>query len=332
MVTARAIGKADAWSQRWDLSRNPQAESLSTADSSSPASKPAVKVLASNEKPKSWHQKNWLIISLLVFLPPVGIPLVWMSKWPKFSKICASIFSGLWFLSILAQQPNETQPRIAQEDTQISTTELAVGEEIEEVSAPIVDSTFADAVNSAMAAAASAQTARTSEEWGNVASLWSRAIELMKAVPQASENYQTAQQKAVEYQPNLEYAQQNLDAQVSSIPESETKSASKVLANLVSTSDDEIKDLIILASHVADYGTLSDYAELDTLGRGLVVMTILNAWIVEGKTKKTLTLEEEQKVIADLTLVLSEAAKSYPSEPAFKAATSIAVASGIIEQ
>jgi hypothetical protein len=74
VVTARAIGKADAWSQRWDLPKSPQTKSLPVVDSSSPASKSAVKVLSNSEKPTSWHQKNWLIISLLVLFPLAGIP------------------------------------------------------------------------------------------------------------------------------------------------------------------------------------------------------------------------------------------------------------------
>lgn len=68
---------------------------------------------------------------------------------------------------------------------------------------------FGDAVNKAMAAGEGAQTAKTADEWGAVATLWGEAIELMKAVPESSENYQVAQQKATEYGPNLEYAQQN---------------------------------------------------------------------------------------------------------------------------
>ncbi|WP_155523821.1 ankyrin repeat domain-containing protein [Nodosilinea nodulosa] len=136
VVTARAIGKADAWSQRWDLPRKTPAESLSIADSSLPASKATVKVLASNETPKSWHQKNWLIISLLVLFPPVGIPLTWMSKWPRSSKICASIFSGIWFLALLVQQPKNTQPTIAQEETQATVPEVVTKVEPQEFEEP----------------------------------------------------------------------------------------------------------------------------------------------------------------------------------------------------
>lgn len=68
---------------------------------------------------------------------------------------------------------------------------------------------FRDAVNKAMEAANLAQTARTAEEWTRVAESWQQAINFMRAVPESSTNYEVAQQKAVEYQGNLEYAQSN---------------------------------------------------------------------------------------------------------------------------
>jgi pilus assembly protein FimV len=70
---------------------------------------------------------------------------------------------------------------------------------------------FRDAVNAAQNAANLAQTASTKAEWQAVADSWARAIDLMKQVPASDPNYATAQQKAVDYQPNLEYAQQNAE-------------------------------------------------------------------------------------------------------------------------
>jgi len=68
---------------------------------------------------------------------------------------------------------------------------------------------FREAVNAAQTAANLAQTAKTSAEWQAVADSWAKAIDLMKQVPEGSPNHAVAQQKAVEYQPNLTYAQQN---------------------------------------------------------------------------------------------------------------------------
>ncbi|WP_413161003.1 hypothetical protein ACL6C3_21060 [Capilliphycus salinus ALCB114379] len=67
---------------------------------------------------------------------------------------------------------------------------------------------WAEAVRTAISAANLAQTAQSRTEWENVASQWRQASELMGQVPESSENYQTAQQKATEYQANREIALQ----------------------------------------------------------------------------------------------------------------------------
>ncbi|MBD1875425.1 hypothetical protein H6F75_18235 [Nodosilinea sp. FACHB-131] len=71
------------------------------------------------------------------------------------------------------------------------------------------DELFRQAVNAAQTAANQAQTASTPAQWQEVANAWARAIELMQRVPASDPNYATAQQKAVDYQPNLDYARQN---------------------------------------------------------------------------------------------------------------------------
>lgn len=70
---------------------------------------------------------------------------------------------------------------------------------------------FREAVNEAMTAAEAVQTAQTAAEWQAVAEGWERAIALMKQVPESNPNYATAQQKISDYQPNLDYAQQNYE-------------------------------------------------------------------------------------------------------------------------
>ena len=73
------------------------------------------------------------------------------------------------------------------------------------------DDLFRQAVNAAQTAANQAQTASTSAQWQEVADTWALAIALMQRVPASDPNYATAQQKAIDYQPNLNYAQQNAD-------------------------------------------------------------------------------------------------------------------------
>lgn len=67
---------------------------------------------------------------------------------------------------------------------------------------------FYNAVNKATSAAQLTQTAKTKAQWNTVAANWQQAIALMKTVPKTNRNSKVAQQKAVEYQKYLEYAQQ----------------------------------------------------------------------------------------------------------------------------
>jgi hypothetical protein len=68
---------------------------------------------------------------------------------------------------------------------------------------------FGVAVSAATGAAESTQTAKTVDEWRAVAALWQQAVESMASVPSDDKNYSVAQQKAEEYQANLNYAKQN---------------------------------------------------------------------------------------------------------------------------
>lgn len=66
---------------------------------------------------------------------------------------------------------------------------------------------FREAVNNAMRAAELAQTAQSIPEWETVAQYWQKAAESMEAVPNDHPRSTLAQEKAVEYQRNFEYAQ-----------------------------------------------------------------------------------------------------------------------------
>ncbi|MGP3690425.1 excalibur calcium-binding domain-containing protein [Streptomyces sp. IBSNAI002] len=48
-----------------------------------------------------WWQRPAVIIAALVFLPPLGIALAWMTRWTQGKKIAATVISGLWFLVVL---------------------------------------------------------------------------------------------------------------------------------------------------------------------------------------------------------------------------------------
>ncbi len=68
---------------------------------------------------------------------------------------------------------------------------------------------FGEAVKKATSAATLTQTAKTPEQWLQVAKQWQEAIAFLQVVPENSANYATAQQKVGEYQNNLNYARKN---------------------------------------------------------------------------------------------------------------------------
>ncbi|HEY9673615.1 MAG TPA: hypothetical protein V6D11_19385 [Waterburya sp.] len=84
---------------------------------------------------------------------------------------------------------------------------------------------FQEALDTGMGAAVIAQSATSRDDWNLVSTRWQTAINLLKTVPQSSQNYPTAQKKIAEYQRNLAYAQQ----QAKRVPKP-TKTASLPLA------------------------------------------------------------------------------------------------------
>lgn len=68
---------------------------------------------------------------------------------------------------------------------------------------------FRQAINKAAEAAQLTQSAKTSQEWNDVAVLWQEAIDLMEAVPSSNSQHEQAKKKASEYRFNLEYAHGN---------------------------------------------------------------------------------------------------------------------------
>ncbi|MBD1938794.1 hypothetical protein [Microcoleus sp. FACHB-68] len=66
---------------------------------------------------------------------------------------------------------------------------------------------FPVAMTKAQNAVKLSKSAKSQDEWNLVVSQWRQASALMEAVPASSPNYAVAQQKAIEYQENLAYAQ-----------------------------------------------------------------------------------------------------------------------------
>ena len=69
---------------------------------------------------------------------------------------------------------------------------------------------FQEAINAAMTAGQLTQEADRVQAWEIVAQHWQAALDNLALVPDSDPNYSLAQEKIVEYQKNLEYANQNL--------------------------------------------------------------------------------------------------------------------------
>ena len=146
---------------------------------------------------QKWHQqKRWILGSLLLF-PPVGIPLLWLTRWPRAGKISGSIFSGLLLLTVLVGEANES---IATNVPTEKITEAAPQAEL--ASSPA----YEDAITEATAASAELTTAESSVDWANVARRWQNAIASLSDIPISSDDYSQAQIKIAEYERNYEYA------------------------------------------------------------------------------------------------------------------------------
>ncbi|HLO88092.1 MAG TPA: hypothetical protein VK203_24235 [Nostocaceae cyanobacterium] len=132
-------------------------------------------------------KKKWLIYSL--------IPLVAISVF---------LFSKIINLQNFTPQPqvaaNQSLPSSTINTTPTITTSPTI--------TPQIDN-FREAVNKAINAANLTQTAKSKAEWNNVVNEWQTAINLMKTVPASSPNYVVAQQKIIQYQKNMNYAETN---------------------------------------------------------------------------------------------------------------------------
>lgn len=100
VVSARATGKGDVWTETWQLATTNTEAKLPPANSTK-TPKPVVKTLVSNSQPPKWYLKSWMVVSLLVLFPFLGVPFVWLTQWSKSTKIVSSAFGSLWILIIL---------------------------------------------------------------------------------------------------------------------------------------------------------------------------------------------------------------------------------------
>ncbi|MBD1927069.1 SH3 domain-containing protein [Trichocoleus sp. FACHB-90] len=58
-----------------------------------------------NEQPRKWYQKKRFLLILVVFFPPLAIPLIWLTRWSRNAKIGATVLSTLILMVAIAGQP-----------------------------------------------------------------------------------------------------------------------------------------------------------------------------------------------------------------------------------
>ncbi|MCC5637377.1 hypothetical protein LC593_16210 [Nostoc sp. CHAB 5844] len=159
------------------------------ATSSNINPKTELKVNRINKK-NSWNVKQKRLIFLLILLIIAALYLIIQLPTIQ-NKIVFSASSN-------NQSPISTPPK---------STPAPVNSELSTVSPQ--SNNFRDAVNQAISAANLTQSAKSQTEWQNIVKQWEAAISMMQSVPLSSPNYAVAQQKIMEYQRNLSYAQKN---------------------------------------------------------------------------------------------------------------------------
>ena len=152
--------------------------------------------MSKRQSSRKWYQqKRWILGSLLL-LPPLGIPLLWLTHWPRVGKIGGSLFSGLLLLTVLTGEASEPTATVIPERV----TEAALQAEV----AP--SPAYEDAIAEATAASTELTTAESSVDWANVARRRQNVIASLGDIPVSSDDYSQAQTKIAEYERNYDYA------------------------------------------------------------------------------------------------------------------------------
>ncbi|HEY9833940.1 MAG TPA: hypothetical protein V6D26_25540, partial [Stenomitos sp.] len=151
------------------------------------------KIISPSQQNQRKLQKLAKKLLIIFLIPSVAIGIYVFSKWPELTASIPRLSVSQTSIPASSKTPGVTPSPIT---SQLPTT------------SPQLDP-FQKAVNQAMSAATLTQSATLKDDWKLVASKWKDAIALMKAVPPSHPQHTVAQQKAIEYQRNLDYAQKN---------------------------------------------------------------------------------------------------------------------------
>lgn len=163
-------------------------------------------LMSKHHNSKKWYQqKRWVIGSLLIF-PPLGIPLLWLTRWPRAGKVGGSVLSGILLLSALTSEPSEPTSVAVHQPATVEAPDASVQPKAEPSPA------YEDAIAEATAATAELAAAESAADWKRIADRWQHAITSLGDIPLNSYDYNQAQVKIAEYERNYEYAISQRDA------------------------------------------------------------------------------------------------------------------------
>jgi len=120
----------------------------------------------------------------------------------KFLRLTAAITTASLVLTTGCS--SKKQPQLTAASSIPIATTVASSSEPSQTSLPSPQAdSFQDALDAAESASNISQSTQSKDDWILVISKWQEAINLMRSVPQSSENYASAQKKVTEYQQKL---------------------------------------------------------------------------------------------------------------------------------
>lgn len=129
----------------------------------------------------------------------MGIPLLWLTRWPRAIKIGGSISSRLLLLSVLTGESSEPSAAVIESPEIVAATAPTKA-------APATATAYEDAMSGATAATEELAAAETVTDWTRIARQWQRALSLLGDIPISIGDYDQAQVKIAEYERNYDYA------------------------------------------------------------------------------------------------------------------------------
>lgn len=157
---------------------------------------------------KFYQQKRWIINSLLLF-PPLGNPLLWLTRWSRADKIGGSVLSGILLLSVLISEASEPITTVAPPPTVEAPTQAE----------PAPSPVYKEAIAKATSVTAELAAAETSADWNRIADKRQSAIPLegyaiasLGDIPISSDDHSRGQVKIAKRERNYDYAIMQRDA------------------------------------------------------------------------------------------------------------------------